>query len=95
MLLPILPVVTGGAFHICRTTRPPVAPHAGVAGGLCVEAASTVSPVKMTGSYRPAADTMAPADEVTVEGDDYDALLLQLRERTPAGQVLLSVRMER
>ncbi|WP_193665429.1 hypothetical protein [Nocardioides kribbensis] len=51
--------------------------------------------MKMTGSYRPADDTMAPADEVTVEGDDYDALLLQLRERTPEGHVLLSVRMER
>lgn len=66
-----------------------------MAGGFCVEAASTVSPVKMTGSYRPADDTMAPADEVTVEGDDYDALLLELRERTPEGHVLLSVRMER
>lgn len=73
--------------------QPP--PSASRSGAVCISAASTVSPVKMTGSYRPADDTMAPADEVSVEGDDYDALLLQLRERTPEGHVLLSVRMER
>lgn len=66
-----------------------------MAGGFCVGPASTVSPVKMTGSYRPADDTMAPADEVTVEGEDYDDLLRQLHDRTPEGQVLLSVRAER
>ncbi|MEQ7847702.1 hypothetical protein [Nocardioides kribbensis] len=51
--------------------------------------------MKMTGSYRPRDDTMAPADEVSVEGEDYDDLLRQLHDRTPEGQVLLSVRAER
>lgn len=54
----------------------------------------TVGQVKMTGSYRPTDDTMALSDEVTVEGPDHAALVQQLRDRTPAGQVLLSVRVD-
>ena len=50
--------------------------------------------MKITGAYRPTDDTMAPADEVTVEGPDHATLVQQLREQTPEGQVLLSVRVD-
>ncbi|WP_228941859.1 hypothetical protein [Nocardioides sp. Leaf374] len=49
--------------------------------------------MKMTGAYRPTNDTMALSDEVTVEGPDHAELVQQLRDRTPGGQVLLSVRV--
>lgn len=54
----------------------------------------TVGQVKMTGAYRPTDDTMALADEVTVEGPDHATLVQQLRDQTPEGQVLLSVRVD-
>lgn len=50
--------------------------------------------VKITGAYRPTDDTMAPSDEVTVEGLDHAELMQQLRDQTPEGQVLLSVRVD-
>jgi hypothetical protein len=50
--------------------------------------------MKMTGSYRTRTDTMAQSDEVTVEGPDHAALVQQLRDQTPEGQVLLSVRVD-
>lgn len=43
---------------------------------------------------RPANDTSAEPHRWTVEGDDYDALLAEVKAAVPDGWVLLSVRSE-
>jgi hypothetical protein len=51
--------------------------------------------VKIHAASRPHNDSTADAHRWSVEGDDYDALLAEVRAAVPDGWDLLSVQVER